>query len=276
VAYAFIYRLYDPGNFADRTYKLMDSGVMQYLNLDSNQTSDVVVPYEVDLEVTGMTSPVVCSHFVPIYASDPFEMRTHVLSNPSSEVTIHNKPLTVLKDQLCRLGSRFNEHTILDAVHGVPGMVEMVYRRKIESPFNSDERAKYLTGLRQSGMPFLAIETLQQMLETAFDVLEGTFASIEHSMFCAHICAVLRFLRYKCQILHHDISKGNVMYVEEVMENTSSTTSAVDTVSVGVDGINVTEEEVPLCFIKYLLHEVCMDVCDRAVTETASNLAMIP
>ena len=189
MAYAFIYRLYDPGDFADRAYKLMDSGVMQYLKLDSNQMRKVVVPYEVDLEVTGTTSPVVCSYFVPIYASNPFETRTHVLSNPSSEVTIHDKPLTVLKDQLCRLGSRFNEHTILDAVHGVPGVVEMVYQRRIESP-QFHERAKYLTGLRQSGRPFLGIKTLQQMLETTFDVLEGTSAS------SSILCSVLTFAQY--------------------------------------------------------------------------------
>jgi len=190
VAYAFIYRLYDPGDFADQAYKLMDSRVIQYLKLDSNQTRDVVVPYDVDLEVTGTTHPVVCSDFVPIYASNPFETRTHVLSNPSSKLKIHGKYLTVLKDQLCHLGTRFNEHTILDAVHGVPGVVEMVYQRKIESPFNSDERKKHLTGLKQSGRPFLAIETLQQMLETAFDVLEGTFAS------SSILCCVLTFAQY--------------------------------------------------------------------------------
>ena len=174
IAYTFIYRLYDPGNFADRAYKLMDSGVMQYLG--------------VYLEVAGTTSPVVCSDFVPIYASNPFETRTHVLSNSSSEVTIHDKPLTVLKDQLCRLGTRFNEHTILNAVHGVPGVVEMVYQRRIEStPFLGDNREKYLTGMRQSGRPFLAIDTLQQMLETAFDVLEGTFGS------SSILCSVLTF-----------------------------------------------------------------------------------
>ena len=50
------------------------------------------------------------------------------------------------------------------------------------------------------------------------------------------------------------------MYVEEVMEKTSSNTSAVDAVSVGVDGINVTEE-VPLCFIKYLLRERYVGMC---------------
>jgi hypothetical protein len=68
---------------------------------------------------------------------------------------------------------------------------------------------------------------------------------IEHSMFRAHICAVLRLLRRERQILHHDISKGNVMYVEEAMEKAFSTAGAVGAVSVGVDGINVTKEEPP-------------------------------
>jgi hypothetical protein len=35
------------------------------------------------------------------------------------------------------------------------------------------------------------------------------------------------------------------MYVEEAMEKTFSTSSAVDAVFVGVDGINVTKEEPP-------------------------------
>ena len=193
VAYAFIYRLYDPGDFADRAYKLVDSKAMQYLDSDPSLAKDVVVPYNVDLEVKGTTSPAVCRNFVPIYASNPFETRTHVLSNPSSKVTIHNKPLTVLKDQLCRLGTRFDEHTILDAVHQrgqVPGVVEMVYQARIESPFLTHKREKYLTGLRQSGRPFLAIETLQQILETGFDVLEGTFTS------SSILCSVLTFAQY--------------------------------------------------------------------------------
>ena len=188
VAYAFFYRLYDPGKFADRAYRLADSILRDCLNLDFKMAEDVVVPYDVDLEITATgadgvetetTSLVVCEGFVPIYARNPFETRTHVLSNPSSELNIRGQPLTVLKDQMCRLGTRFNEHAILDAVHlpeEVPGVAQMVYHRKIDSPY-SNERGKYLTGLRQSGRPFLSIQTLQEMLETTFDTLEGTFAS---------------------------------------------------------------------------------------------------
>ena len=261
VAYAFFYRLYDPGDFADRGYELMDSSVMQYLDLDPKKIKDVVVPYNMHLEVTEMievdgvegktTSPAVCVDFIPICTRNPFETRTHVLSNPSSELTIHGKPLTVLKDQMCRLGTRFNEHTILNAVHKpgeVPGVVEMLYQKIIKSShLLGNERGKHLTGLRQSGMPFLSLPNLQQVLETIFDVLEGPSFHQTFHVLCSH-CAVLRFLRYKCQILHRDISKGNVLYVEE--ETFSTTDAVLDAGSVGAGGINVTEE---LCL--YLLCE---------------------
>jgi len=49
------------------------------------------------------------------------------------------------------------------------------------------------------------------------------------------------------------------MYVEEATEKTSSNTSAVDAMPVGV-GINVTEEVTP-CFIKYLLRERYVGMC---------------
>lgn len=62
-------------------------------------------------------------------------------------------------------------------------------------------------------------------------------------------------MRYERQILHRDISKGNVMYVEEATEKT--TTGAVDSGSAGA-------EEVPLCFIKYLLGERYVDTRDRS------------
>ena len=68
-----------------------------------------------------------CPKFLPVYATSPFGTCTHVLSNPVSGVEVGGKPLTVIKDQLCNRGTRFNEHLILDAIHAkgtVPGVVE--------------------------------------------------------------------------------------------------------------------------------------------------------
>lgn len=168
--YAFVYRLYEPGDFADKSYVKMSP------NLD-----DGVVSYTVRITATQQVGdkagerPIECPDFVPVSARNPFEARTHVLSNPNSDIMIGNKRMTVLKDQLCRLGSRFDEHVILSRVHSpeaVPGVVEMVYKEVINIQFLGVARAKYRTGLVQSGLPFMDISTLQQMLEIAFDTLE--------------------------------------------------------------------------------------------------------
>ncbi len=55
-----------------------------------------------------------CPGFFPLFASSPFGTRTHVLTNPSSEVQVNGRALTVLKDQLCRSDTRFDEQSILN------------------------------------------------------------------------------------------------------------------------------------------------------------------
>jgi hypothetical protein len=103
-----------------------------------------------------------------------------VLSNPLSDVQVNGQDLTVLKDQLCRPGSRFNEQSILNHIHQpakVPGVVEAVHSETIESPLLNG-RQKHRLGLRQSGSPFMSIPTVRKMLETLFDVLEGNSHSI--------------------------------------------------------------------------------------------------
>jgi len=88
------------------------------------------------------------------------------------------------------------------------------------------------------------------MLEVVFNVLEGTLISIQCRL-CAHIFAVLRFMQVNRQVLHRDISKGNVLYIEE------DSGSAQDA---GSKGTKAKEgEEVPLCFIRYLLKERCVE-----------------
>ncbi len=61
-----------------------------------------------------------------IYAINPFES----LSNPESKVHFNGKALTVLKDQLSRSGTGFDEYSVLARVHNpekVPGVVQAVY-----------------------------------------------------------------------------------------------------------------------------------------------------
>ena len=155
--YAFVYRLYDPSHFADPSYMRTEF---------DKETSEVT--YTVRIKKNE------CPGFRPIYASNPFTTRTHVLSNPSRVPEGPERPLTVLKEQLCRTGSCFDEQTILTKIHQqrrVPGVVEAVDGEVIEAPLPG--RAKHRLGLRQTGSPFRSIPTAKKLLETLFDLLEG-------------------------------------------------------------------------------------------------------
>ncbi|KIO25467.1 hypothetical protein M407DRAFT_25171 [Tulasnella calospora MUT 4182] len=207
--YAFIFCLYRPGKFADPSYEI---GHVR----DNQVTYTIKIPAipGVDGVATGQ-QVVLCRDFLPIYAASPFATRTHVFSNPNSEVTISNKRLTVLKDQLCRVGTRFHEHDILKRVHTqeekVPGVVEAVYNAVIELPLVGEpvRREKHRLGMGQYGDPFMTIPNVKAMLEVVFDILE-----------------VLRFLRMHRKVLHRDISKGNVVYVNRPQNDTAEVRSA--------------------------------------------------
>jgi len=122
------------------------------------------------------TDPIDCPGFFPLFAGSPFGTRTHVLANPLSNVRVNNRDLIVIKDQLCRLDTRFDEQSILNDIHRpvkVPGVVEAAHSETIETPLSKGKQ-KHRIGLRQSGSPFMSIPTVQKMLETLYDVLEGT------------------------------------------------------------------------------------------------------
>jgi hypothetical protein len=119
--YAFIYPLYDPGDFADKSYTRTKADLIEE-----------TVEYTVQISIPsttpeGSTRTLDCTGFCAISARNPFSTRTHVLSNPSFKEKVNGKALTVLKDQLCRSGTRFDEEIILKAIHRkrvVPGVVE--------------------------------------------------------------------------------------------------------------------------------------------------------
>jgi hypothetical protein len=158
--YCFIYRLYEPGNFADPSY------------IKTEFHEKTSARYTIKITYPGGTKE--CGGFYPIYARNPFATRTHVLSNPIFK--FEDNDLTILKDQFCRVERRFQELTILnDHVHqpeGVPGVVVVAYGEQIKHPL-SKERCKHRLGLRESGSRFTSIPTLSKVLEMLFDVLEG-------------------------------------------------------------------------------------------------------
>ena len=155
--YAFIYRLYEPGRFADPTYTKTE--------FDEETT----VRYTIKITRPGGTEE--CPGFHPIYARNPFATRTHILSNPNFS-NDHN----ILKDQICRVKRGSGDLRILkEYVHKpeqVPGVVVATYGERIESSVYKG-RCKHRLGLGESGSPFMSIPTLSKVLETLFDVLEG-------------------------------------------------------------------------------------------------------
>ncbi|KAG9016674.1 hypothetical protein FRB90_002538 [Tulasnella sp. 427] len=204
--FAFIYRIYQPGDFRDPSYQ-MDPIIA---NGPATWTITLAVKSQ-----DGNEQDVVCPDFLPLYASSPFQTRTHVFANSSAEVTVHGKKLSVIKDQLCGIKNRFSEHTIFQRIHNperVPGVVESVYHDLIYPPPRFGVgRIKHRHGLRQVGLSFTSIPTTREMLKVAFDVIEGSAVTVNVATF-TDAFAVLRFLRFKRNILHRDISAGNVMY----------------------------------------------------------------
>ncbi|KAG8918231.1 hypothetical protein FRC01_001967 [Tulasnella sp. 417] len=203
--YAFIYRTYNPGHFADPSYKLDPIA-------DDRPTWTITIGVG-----DGIAErPVPCPNFLPLYASSQFETRTHVFVAKGEEgVDVDGKELKVLKDQVSRIGNPLNEREILELLHKpkrVPGVVEAVYYKSIQLPSKLDSlnigRVKHRHGLRQFGRPFASIPTVKEMLQVAFDLVE-----------------VLRFLRAKRNILHRDISIGNVMYIPQSADKQSPDTS---------------------------------------------------
>ena len=185
--YAFVYRLYDPGDFVDSSYVKIVPDLKKNIVTYTVQITEV---NGVKVDITGL---------LPIYASSPFGTRTHILSNPDSNVTVDGKPLTVLKDQLCLVGTQFDEYSILKWVHNqekVPGVVEAVHHElvKIHGDYR-ESRQKHRIGLRQTGMPFTSILTAGHMLEVVFDILEGSsfllsVSCVLTSLQCCGICAL--------------------------------------------------------------------------------------
>jgi hypothetical protein len=165
--YAFIYRLYEPGDFADETY------------IKTEFDEEFTAKYTIKITYSGRTQE--CPGFHSIYAKNPFATRTHVLSNPHFK--LEGNDLTIFKDQFCRVGRRFKELDILtEHIHKqrqVPGVVVAAYGETIIPRRLSPEgRCKQRLGLGESGLPFRSIPTLHEVLETLFDVLEGISISV--------------------------------------------------------------------------------------------------
>ncbi|KAJ2918294.1 hypothetical protein MD484_g2085, partial [Candolleomyces efflorescens] len=160
--------------------------------------------------------------FKSVYSRTPFDTRTHVLVNPQSEAIVEGKLVRVVKDELARTGTRFTEKEVYERIHQhgpVPGVAQPCFHHIITDTLH-ESRERRLTGLQEYGHHIMMAKTVGQVLEIVFDALELT-----------------RYLYVRYQVLHRDISRGNVMFVETPISHPKS----------------VADEHKDLCFARHLL-----------------------
>ncbi|RXW12023.1 hypothetical protein EST38_g13833 [Candolleomyces aberdarensis] len=170
VAYALVYFLYDFPKF-------QDSSIIM-----AHDKATGVCTYTFALEVKNKEDSeprqVFCPRFVCRYARGSFGTRTHVFVSESLDPPkVAGQPVRVIKDQLCRKDTRFNEVGILKVIHRdgpVSGVIELVHEERILSSLVKDRETVRL-GFKQEGDPFMSIKTPQEMLMVAYDALEGKF-----------------------------------------------------------------------------------------------------
>ncbi|PPQ85293.1 hypothetical protein CVT25_010066 [Psilocybe cyanescens] len=231
--YALVNHIYDPGKFKDNRYKIMFNPQWQECE------------YTLSLQMSS-GRPLPCNKFKAIYASSPFATTTYIFAT-SEPITINNRLMRVVKDQYCRV-TRFDEPEILKHIHKereIPGVVELLHdeewetpispmlSNREETPMSSNRRVKRRLGLSQRGSEFMSIKTVKAMLEAAYDILEVT-----------------RYLRFKRNVLHRDLSVSNIVV--------NATSDASDT-PFNIGGTEGSQDEhtreLEICFIKHLLGE---------------------
>jgi hypothetical protein len=91
----------------------MDQSYVDMAPLVNRVTFTIHISLKSEVDGVETEKGLDCSGFSPIYATNPFGTRTHILSNPRSDIIIGGKVVTVFKDQLCRPNPRFDEYTVL-------------------------------------------------------------------------------------------------------------------------------------------------------------------
>lgn len=167
--YVFVFCVYEPGDYAETTYVAMDR--------EQDKNFVTYTMHIVTKEVDGVeTEGIDCPGFIQVHASSPFETRTHVLLNPQSKLTIRGKRLTAQRPivpfwnsiQRARYPCPYSRTRECTWRRG-NGLSESVHDSVLVN-FREMRR----TGLRQPGRPFSTLSTLQQVLETSYDILEST------------------------------------------------------------------------------------------------------
>ncbi|KAJ2919048.1 hypothetical protein MD484_g1312, partial [Candolleomyces efflorescens] len=232
---AMIYRLYSPGKWADPTIHMVhvrEKHTCKY-NITFNELKtldDSDGPTDADEEDASRGKGIINSegrqtgdgtgadkwtkakgkrsrtfeNFVCRYASLSFGTRTHVFvyAGPEPAPKVDGRTLRVIKNQLVQDNARFDEIDILRAVHqptSAPGVVRLTCYEISQNLHPFVRRKQVRSGLEQRGIPFMSIKTTREMLMAAYDALEAT-----------------RMLRHERNVLHRDMSIGNILVIPPV------------------------------------------------------------
>jgi hypothetical protein len=166
--YGFVRRLYDPlPSMIDPTVK--------------RRRQDSIWLFDITLTPSNLPS-VECVGYRIEKAMGFIGRRTHIFVNNVNPASLNGVAITVIKDQYCRPGRRFDEVEVLQHVHSsgeIPGVVHMVHSEDVKgdggTPVRSGERYKKRIGLAEYGKPFMDLKTPLEALKAIYDLLESEF-----------------------------------------------------------------------------------------------------
>ena len=172
--YAFVKRLYNPlPSMIDPTIKRRKDLTRIQNSLPGLWVFDIMltIPHSQSVECVGYRIG---------NALGCVGRRTHIFVNNVNPIILNGVAITIIKDQYCDPGHRFNESEVLSHVHAeeeIPGVVHMAHSEDVKrddgTPVCSGGRYKKRIGLVEYGKPFMDLKTPLKALEAIYDLLES-------------------------------------------------------------------------------------------------------
>ncbi|KAF8968120.1 hypothetical protein BDZ97DRAFT_1801002 [Flammula alnicola] len=142
-----------------------------------------------------------CEGYQIDHASASFGSRSHIFKNLEFPTKVLGHDIHIIKDQYSGQHTRFTESQVLEHIHTngpVPGMVDLVHHEKPlwtnGNPVLCGDRVKNRILMSLYGTHLDTVSSVREALIAIYDTLEIT-----------------RYLYCKRQVLHRDISYGNVL-----------------------------------------------------------------
>ncbi|KAF8149829.1 hypothetical protein B0H34DRAFT_862560 [Crassisporium funariophilum] len=213
--YAFVKQLYDP-------LPLMVDPTIRMRKKDGEKPR----LFNIELKIPGLP-PTICEGYRIFDCAPTRGQRTHIFVNLENPTIVEDQHVLVIKDQY-RLGDhRFSEKDVINHIHSdgeVPGIVCIVYAKQVYrangSVVSFGCREKTRICMVNYGSHMMGVKTPKAALMMIYDLLKAT-------------C----FIYFNKNVLHRDISEGNVLVIENAKE------------------VEITEGvKAQLCFIEHILN----------------------